>query len=240
MKNINVVQAVLIGISGIAIIGAVIMFAVNTARGPVSTNGVVVMWGTLSQNSFSSVLQGLENDGNKIDGLKYVEKDPTTLNDELLDAIVEGSAPDLVLLDEKQIITNQKRMKTIPFTSFPLRDYQDRFIDESSLYITDEGIIGFPFLVDPVVMFYNKNILANAGYSKPPQTWTEVLAIAPTLTQKDSSFNISKSTIALGSFDNVTNSKNIFWTLVLQAGNPVIDRGRDPNTGSQVYDVCCD
>lgn len=240
MKNINVVQVVLIGISTVAIIGAVVMFAIHTAKDPVSANGTVVLWGTLPEESFSNALRDLSNDGIKIDGLEYVEKDPTTLNNDLLNAIVEGTAPDLVLLDEKQVIENQKRMMVIPYTSFPLRDYQDTFIDESSLYLTDDGIIGFPFLVDPLVMFYNKDILANAGYSKPPQTWAEVLAVTPTLTQKDSSFNISKSTIALGAFSNIHNAKDIFWTLTLQAGNPVIQRTVDPDTQLQVYESVLD
>lgn len=223
MKNVSIIQVVLIGISVVAIFAAVIMFALFKGNGSSSNSGSIILWGTISQNTFSSVLGNL-SDPKQVEGLQYVEKDPLTFESDLLKAIAEGTGPDLVLLNEKQIISNQKRITLIPFDSFPLRDYQDLFLSQSSLLVTQEGVLGYPFLVDPLVLYYNKDTLNDAGFSKPPQTWTEVLAITPILTQKDSSFNISKSAIALGSFDNITNAKDIFWTLVLQAGNPVIKR----------------
>lgn len=240
MKNISIIQFVLIGVSIVAIFGAVVMFSLFTGRGGASSNGTVALWGTISQDQFNAVLQDLDAEGNKIQGLQYIEKTPATFDAELLKAIAEGKGPDLVLLNEKQIVTNQNRIKVIPFDSYPLRQYQDNFLDESSLLVTPEGLLGFPFLVDPLVMYYNKNLLNNSGYSKPPQTWTEVLAVATSITQKDSSFNISKSTIALGSFENINNVKDIFWTLVLQAGNPVIRRTTDPQTQAPIYESLFD
>lgn len=235
MKNINISQVILIGVSIIAIISAVVMFSLFRGGSTSSTNGTVVLWGTISQENFTSTLNTLETNGNKIEGIKYVQKNSSTIEAELLKAIAEGNGPDLVLLGEKQIVSNQKILQTIPFDSYPLRNYQDLFIEESLLLVSSEGILGFPFLVDPLVMYYNRDLLTNAGYSKPPQTWTEILAIAPTLTQKDSSFNISKSTIALGSFENITNAKDIYWTLVLQAGNPVIKRTTENQNQKETY-----
>lgn len=231
MKNFSIVQAILIGVSVVAIAAALVIFSVFTGTGGGSRGGTVVLWGTIPELDFRAALQTLEADGAQIEGVQYVEKNPATFDSELLKALAEGTGPDLVLINEKQVLGNIKRMQTIPFSSFPLRTYQDMFLEESSLLVTDQGLLGFPFLVDPLVMYYNRDMLANAGYAKAPETWTEVLAVAPTLTVKDSSFNISKSTIALGSFDNVNNAKDIYWTLVLQAGNPVIRRGIDPETG---------
>lgn len=235
MKNINISQVILIGVSVIAIVVAVVMFSLFRGGSSIPTNGTVILWGTISDEIFNAVLVDLDAKGKKIEGVKYVEKKSNTIEAELLKSIAEGNGPDLVLLGEKQIVLNQKLLQLIPFKSYPLRDYQDLFIEESSLLISRDGIIGFPFLVDPIVMYYNRDLLTNAGYSKPPQTWTEVLAIAPTLTQKDSSFNISKSTIALGSFDNITNAKDIYWTLMLQAGNPVIKRTAENQDQKEVY-----
>lgn len=234
MKNFSISQAILIGISLIAIAVAVVMFSAFRGGTTRLTNGTTVLWGTISDSTFEGVLQNLESQG-VVEGIKYVEKDANTIEEELLKAMAEGNSPDLVLLDEKQIVANQKRIQVVPFKSFPLRDYQDLFFEEANLLLNKEGILGFPFLVDPLVMYYNRDLLSNAGYSKPPQTWTEMLAVAPTLTQKDSSFNISKSTIALGSFDNINNAKDIYWMLVLQAGNPVIKRDSETQQQQEVY-----
>ena len=235
MKNINFVQIILLIVSGIAIIAAVIMFAAYRSGGGKTAYANVVLWGTFPEQTFTSVVRELQLNNDIYGSLKYVQKDPVSFEDDLLKALAEGSGPDLVLIDEKQVISNQARMQEIPYESFPIRTYQDLFLEEGNLLLDETGIIGFPFLVDPLVMYYNKDILSNNGYSRPPETWTEILSIAPTITQKDSSFNITKSTVALGSYDNITNAKDIFWMLTLQAGNSVIERYMDNQDQTEKY-----
>lgn len=235
MKNINIVQAVIFGISAIAIVAAVVMFAAYRGGTAGQKSSPVVLWGTAPMAEFDNVLQQLKIEDDAYENITYVAKDPATYEADLLKALAEGTGPDLVLLSDSQVISNQRRMQTIPFESFPLRTYQDIFLNEGDLLVTRDGIIGFPFLVDPLVMYYNKNILSNNGYARPPETWTEMLAITPTVTQKDSSFNISKSAIALGAFDNVSGAKQVFWTLVLQAGNPVMERYVDTQSQKELY-----
>lgn len=236
MKNINITQTVLIGVSVVAIMIAVVMFSFfRGGAGRSSSTGQIKLWGTFSETQFETLAQELSSQNNKIKDILYIEKDPVSIEEDLLRAIAEGNGPDLVIFNEKQIILNEKRIQKIPFKSYPLREYQETFLEEASLLITQNGLLGFPFLVDPLVMYYNKDLLVNAGFSKPPQTWTEVLAITPTLTQKDSSFNISKSAIALGSFDNINNAKEIYWMLVLQAGNPSIVREFDSQNNKEIY-----
>lgn len=235
MKNVNIVQIILLIVSGLAIIAAVIMFAAYRSGSGGTVYQDVVLWGTIPEQTFMEVVRELQADNDIYEALKYIEKDPLTYEDDLLQSLAEGTGPDLVLLTEKEVLTNQPRMQQIPFESFPLRTYQDMFLEESNLLVTQTGIIGFPFLIDPLVMYYNKDILSNNGYARPPETWTEILSITPTITQKDSSFNITKSTIALGSYDNITNAKDIFWMLTLQAGNPVIERYMDEQDGVEKY-----
>lgn len=223
------------GVSVVAIVAAVVMFSLFRGGSLGSSNGTTIVWGTIPEGSFESVLLDLMGTGFEVEGVVYEEKDPNTIENELLRAMAEGRSPDLVLLNEKQIVSNQNRLQVVPFDSFPLRDFQDTFLEQGSLLVSRDGLIGFPFLVDPLVLYYNKDLLTNAGYSKPPQTWTEVLAVAPTFIQKDSSFNISKSAIALGSFDNIRNAQDIYWMLVLQAGNPVIQRDVRSEDQAEVY-----
>ena len=237
MKNINIIQAIIIGVSVVAIAVAVVMFSLFRGGSGRTSLGVTTIWGTIPNSTFQSFLLTLRNDLDidQVQDIKYVQKDVSTIENDLLKAMAEGSAPDLVLLNEKQIIKNQSRLQTIPYKSFPIREYQDTFIDGAGILLNKEGIIGFPFHVDPLVLYYNKNLLLNAGYSRPPQTWAEVLAVTPILTQTDSSFNIFKSTIALGSFDNIKNAKDIYWMLVLQAGNPIIERYQEQNDTEEKY-----
>lgn len=235
MKNVNIVQMILLAISAIAIVLAVIMFAAYRSGGADSSIPSVEIWGTLPESTFTEVVRELQYEDKKYEGLTYIQKDIETFEDELLRALAEGTGPDVVLINEKQIVSNQNRMQEISYESFPLRTYQDLFLDEGNLLLTRTGILGFPFLVDPLVMYYNKDTLSNNGFARPPENWTELLAITPVLTQKDSSFNISKSTIALGSYSNIVNAKDIFWLLTMQAGNPVIERYFDDQDQVEKY-----
>lgn len=235
MKNFNILNAIILGISAIAIVGAVIIFAAYRGAEQGANGSPVTLWGTLPADTFDEVLRELVLNDESYQNLTYVQKEEATFDDELLKALASGAGPDLVLVNEKQVMANQPRMLAIPYESYPVRSFQDLFLDEGNLLLARDGIIGFPFLVDPLVMYYNKTTLSNNGYARPPETWTEILAITPTITQKDTSFNISQSTIALGSFDNINNAKDIFWALTLQAGNPVFERYVDNQTQEEKY-----
>lgn len=237
MKNLNILNAIILAISAIAIVGAVIIFAAYRGAGNGSGAAQVVLWGTLPAETFNAVLSELKYEDEYFESLIYVEKTPESFEKELLEALASGTGPDLALVNEKQIMANQPRMLTVPYESFPVRTFQDLFLDEGNLLLARDGVLGFPFLVDPLVMYYNKTTLSNNGFAQPPETWTEVLAVTPSITKKDSSFNIAQSTVALGSFENITNSKDIFWALTLQAGSPVFSRYIDTQTQEEKYQV---
>lgn len=45
---------------------------------------------------------------------------------------------------------------------------------------------GIPFTMDTYMLFYNKDILAEAGYTEPPKTWEEFSEMCEAVTQTDS------------------------------------------------------
>lgn len=231
MKNISITQAIMLVVAGLAIIISVFIFAVYRGNVSVDKLGQVEMWGTVSKETIESLFKDDEyGKGEDYSNITYVEKTPENFEKELVGALAEGRGPDLVLLRENQIIENENRLIKTPFKNLDLRTFQETFIEESNILITDDGYVGFPFLVDPLVMYYNKDILNSNGIAKAPDTWTEILSVAPELTVSDTSFNISKSAIALGQFANIKNAKEIIWALILQSGSDVIVRVEDVNT----------
>ncbi|MEN9622242.1 MAG: hypothetical protein RLZZ67_676, partial [Candidatus Parcubacteria bacterium] len=85
-------------------------------------------------------------------------------------------------------------------------------------------VIGFPFSVDPLVMYWNRDIFTDAGSSLPPTTWTEFFTLAPKITRKDDKGNIVQSLVAFGETRNVTHAKNMISLLAIQAGTPIVTR----------------
>jgi hypothetical protein len=83
--------------------------------------------------------------------------------------------------------------------------------------------------VDPLMMYWNRDILATEGYLAPPQTW-EVLVneMFTDLIQRDFDRTINRSVVAFGGYDNVRNAFGIISALLIQGGTHGViedDRG---------------
>jgi ABC-type glycerol-3-phosphate transport system substrate-binding protein len=85
--------------------------------------------------------------------------------------------------------------------------------------------LALPLIVDPIVFYYNKDILKNESIVYPPKNWDELFVLNPTLTIRDNGGVISRSMIALGQYDNVNNAKDILATLLIQNDNPIVEKG---------------
>lgn len=190
----------------------------NTASTP---QGKVVIWGTFSNPDVYKVFDETR-DVNRDLTISYVIKKEATYQQELIEAFASGKGPDLFFLSPDMIQKNDDFIYKIPFTSYPEKTFRDSFIDGASVYIDREGVIGFPIVVDPMVLYYNKDIIANEGIASLPQYWDELFNLAPLLTKKKDDGTILQSMIGLGRFDNVTHAKDILATLLIQNGNPII------------------
>jgi len=65
-------------------------------------------------------------------------------------------------------------------------NYPDAVVKGASV---NGKIYGYPTEVQPFVLYYNKRLLNEKGYSNPPATWDEMLEMAKAIEQKDSSNN---------------------------------------------------
>jgi ABC-type glycerol-3-phosphate transport system substrate-binding protein len=237
--KLSLFNIIILIVAGFAIIGAVLIFAFGLGTNKPIIGGIkpVVIWGDLPLEVFDTLQKDPSiKDSSKYQHITYVEKDSNTLEQEFIEALAEGKEPDLVIFRENQIFKNQNKLYITPYKSVDKRTFQDTFIPESDLLLSKEGIVGFPIVIDPLVMYFNKDILNSAGIIKTPETWKELLAIAPSLIKSDSAFNISKAVIPLGSTENIKNSKEIIWSLILQTGNTVVER-RQTEEGQELFAV---
>ena len=180
----------------------------------------IEVWGSLKKNTLAPFI-GNFNTQNQNLKINYVEKNAATFDQELTEALANGQSPDLFIVSNDNLLTLQRRIAPIPFASFPEANFRNTFIAEADMFMTPNGLLALPFVVDPVIMFYNKSLLDGAGVAVPPKYWDELTTLAPVLTKKDEKFNINQSAAALGSFSNINNAKDILTTLFVQAGNPI-------------------
>ncbi len=201
----------------------IILFAMvkntTTERAP-----ALVMWGTIKKDTMERFIGDVTKNYEDILNITYVEKTPANFESDLVAALARGSGPDMVLLPQDLLLSQADKFYPIPYGNFSQRLFKDSFIQQGEMYLTKEGIIGLPFSVDPLVMYWNRDIFTQAGQSLPPNTWTDVLALAPKIIKKDSAGNITQALVAFGEMRNVLRAKEVLSLLILQAGNPIVSR----------------
>jgi len=206
----------------LAVVGVLAFAGIGGIGGSKDEIGSIEIWGTISKNTVNELLDNINDVDDRFSGVKYVEKDAQTYYSEFVDALASGGGPDLFLLDHDEVVRNQDKIVEVPYKSFSERDFKNTFIEEGEIYLTSTGVLGLPFTVDPLVMYWNRNIFQNAGIANPPKFWDELFVLSPKITQRDSSSNIIRSFTALGEFDNVANAKDILSAFIMQSGNPIV------------------
>ncbi|MDD5068847.1 MAG: extracellular solute-binding protein [Candidatus Pacebacteria bacterium] len=213
-------QIVFIGILiFFAIVGLITFAIVRAPEG--SATASVVIWGTVPQQTFDALFTALNQGKQSELKVSYVEKDEATFDTDLAEAIATGHGPDIFLLGQDKIYRHSEKIALIPFTALTQRQFQDTFIQEGNMYLTGNGILALPFVIDPLVMYWNRDLLTNASVVAPPKNWSDFIAFTKKLTLKNNASVLLQSAGAMGEFKNVSNAKEILATLLLQSGNPI-------------------
>lgn len=208
---------------GFFIVIGVAVFALS--RSSLSQLNVnLVVWGTLTQDTFNQLKKDSILAKDKNTTITYVKKEQADFDQEFIEALAEGKGPDIVILRDDNVYKHRNRLFVIPYKSYPERAFKDKFIEGSEVFLSPEGVVAVPFMVDPMVMYWNRNIFTNNLVAQPPQYWDQVFELTEKMTKRDTNGNVLQSTIALGESRNITNSKEILATLFLQAGTPIVQR----------------
>jgi ABC-type glycerol-3-phosphate transport system substrate-binding protein len=194
---------------------------VGDSSAATTLKGSVAIWGTLSGDAVRAMTDQLHQTYKDVN-FSYVEKTPASFQPDLVNALASGSGPDLIFVSPSDIIQNKDRLLEIPYASLPQASFQGAFIDQGNLFLTSTGVLALPFVVDPLVMYYNRDLLSGSFTVNPPQTWDDVVALNKKITAKDDAGKLTTETVALGTFDNITNAKDIISAMIFQTGNKIV------------------
>ena len=169
---------------------------------------------------------------------------------ELLNALAEDRGPDIFSIHNTWVTKYQSKLASMPETttmavpvvkgtikkevipelrttqSLTLKDLKDTFVDVVShdVVMSDGKIYGLPLYVDTLAMFYNRDLLNNAGISQPPLYWNkEFLQDIKKLVKQDPKKGIIQAGVALGGSANITRFSDILATLMMQNGVTMMD-----------------
>lgn len=184
-------------------------------------SGKVLIWGTLPKDKISPILDGFTM-SNKDLSVFYTQKDPRTYDRDLIEAFASGETPDIFMLPSDFILKYSNKITPLPYTMYPAETFKRNFIQEAEIYMNNEGILALPITIDPIVMYYNRDMLQSSGIANPPVYWDELKDIIPKIVKKDNAGNISKSALSFGQFSNVNHVKEILSMLLFQISNQIV------------------
>lgn len=189
--------------------------------------GEVVLWGTLPSEQLGQFLADFNSVNGEQFALVYVQKNSASFENELVSALASGKGPDLVLFPHDLLVRQADKLYPIPYTSITERDFKDTYIDEGELYMGRSGTAALPLYVDPLVMYWNRDLFSSNGIAEPPKVWEQFPALPEKLTVRDSRGNITQSAVGLGGVRNILWSKDILATLLMQVGDFIVARTQD-------------
>ncbi|MBX9765258.1 extracellular solute-binding protein [Patescibacteria group bacterium] len=200
---------------------AVVVFATFSSSNQNSV-GQVLIWGSVPEGIMRIVLETVQTENTALEGVTYQFVREEELIPNLVAAIAAGKGPDLVIFPAEYFLSEKDKLIAIPYSALSKREFQDTFVEAGEIFLSAQGSYGLPFVVDPLVMYWNRNLFANAGIGVPPKYWDEVASFAPKLSRADERGTLSQSAVAFGTWENVSHAKAITVTLFRQLGNSVV------------------
>lgn len=221
MPKLSVFQTILLAVFGSLAVVGVLIFALVVSNSAGRAVGPVTVWGTLEGSVFQTVLQQVRENDSRLSEVTYVQKDEERFAAELSEALASGTGPDLFILRQDYVVRDAGKVYPILYESVSLTQFRNTFIEAAEPYLGENGVLALPLLADPLVLYWNRDLLAAAGYANPPSYWDEFQGMAQRITKRDDSGRILKSAVSFGEYRNVSHAKDIIAMLILQAGGSI-------------------
>lgn len=126
----------------------------------------------------------------EVEGLSVMDKQ------KIIVALSGSDAPDIVEVSNQDILSYANSGLVESITDMAKEDgydlesiYSKQSLESNSV---DDQVYGVPFASQIIQMFYNKDILAEIGYSEPPKTMEELYEMAEKATEVDADGNITQ------------------------------------------------
>jgi len=178
------------------------------------------IWGIIDeQDSFGEIFENYTKLNPLVKEIVFRKFTPETYKKELIDALATGKGPDIFMINSTWEPSFRNKIAPAPEEVLTEKMFRDNFVDlASDAFVVEGKVNAVPLSADSLALYYNKDLLAEAGIANPPRTWEELISISPKLTKIDSYGQINYSAISMGAAYNVNRSTDILGLLMLQLG----------------------
>lgn len=158
--------------------------------------------------------------------INYKKLTVDSYENDLRDALASGNGPDIFLIHNSWFAKHQDKLAPAPDTVVNAKQVQDSFVDVVSQdFVKESRVYALPLSVDSLALYYNKDILNQAGVSTPPKTWAEFDEAVMKITKVDTFGNIILSGATMGASSDasagegkINRATDILTAIMMQAG----------------------
>lgn len=222
MKGPSIFQTVLLAAFGAFAIAGILIFAFVVGGGGGSGIGEVQVWGTFDETAINTVMRQLSDGDARFKSIRYTQKEAATYQEDLTEALAAGTGPDLFFITAEYAYKNAAKITPIPYAGISREQFESTFVEAADPFLGAGGVLAVPVGVDPLLLYWNKDLLGSAGIAQPPRFWAELYDIAAKVTKRSQSNVVQKSAVSFGEYQNVNHAKGILSALIMQAGGSIV------------------
>ncbi len=218
-EKITIIRALILGIFAIGLIGGIVVIKIGSndkEKIKKQNYGVVNIWGTIGGDKFKTLKSKLlRNKDPLASSIVYTEIDKYNFEKILLNSIVSGRQPQMIITTNKNIDSLKRLLMPIDNRYLSAEKIRDNYLDASSVFVINNQVMALPIALDPLMMYYNKDIYTTNSILDISKTWDEFKENVSKISKR-SGRDITLSGTALGSYNNVVYAKEILLALIMQ------------------------
>ena len=223
-------QVIIIGGVGLIIIvlGLILTGAIPGLKttNPQVVSGNLEVW-TLFDNEtdLQTILTNFRQAYPKVTVNFRTFSDPEEYENKLLDALASGTGPDVFMIRNSNRLKYENKIFPLAVSQVSLAKIQELFPDVVVNDFTDvNATYALPLSIDTLALFYNRDMLGEAGIAIVPKTWEELQAVIPRLVTTGAQNKITQAAAALGgSGKSISQASDILSLLMLQNGVKLVN-----------------
>jgi len=149
--------------------------------------------------------------------VEYKQLDSDNYEYLIYDSLVNKKGPNIFMMFNSWLPKYQQRIVEMPSGIMTVDQFEKNFVPVAKTDLVSDGkIYSLPLYIDTPALYYNKDMLFNAGLTKTPENWDQFVDAVETLTQLDKDGKIIRSGAALGGSKYVNRSQDVLMLMVMQ------------------------
>lgn len=198
------------------------------------------VWGLFDDSDvMAKTISEYQKRNPRVKEIVYKKLTVSSFENDLMDALATGNGPDIFLIHNSWLPKHEDKLASAPKDDLSSsqadivtsKQVQDQFAGVvSSDFVSDGKVYALPLSVDSLALYFNKDLLNQAGVSIPPATWIDFDSAVKKITRVDAFGNITLSGAAMGMSSDasagtgkINRATDILTLLMMQSGVDMID-----------------